>query len=133
MTVKTDYTAHLQAVQEEVVNPIAPDKSKSASLTEFCESCSVTIMKQNWSRHVNGTAYRKKKSVYAFRATVEKTENDKHDITVSGDFDFGIVDVSDVQKGIVLPLQIEIGTRDSRVKFIKASTSFSDARIKSYG
>ncbi|KAH7924376.1 P-loop containing nucleoside triphosphate hydrolase protein [Leucogyrophana mollusca] len=110
----------LQQGLSPAVEPTIPDTLPGRV---FCSVCDKHIPEGLWSSHSQSFDHRKKEGYGAYKAALREAEKDKHGVIVSGDADFGVVEILDAKNGVSRSLTIQTTVPSSR--FTIVSTNFS--------
>ncbi|KAH7924362.1 RNA helicase [Leucogyrophana mollusca] len=110
----------LQQGLSPAVEPIIPDTLPGRV---FCSVCDKHIPEGQWSSHSQNFDHRKKEGYAAYKAALREAEKDKHGVIVSGDADFGVVEILDAKDGVSRSLTIQTTVPSSRLTICSISVS----------
>ncbi|KAJ7096057.1 RNA helicase [Mycena epipterygia] len=97
---------------------VDPEEPQYMPGHKLCSTCNSHIPDRNWARHHLTPKHKDKEQFISFRAALDEAEKDKHGVSISGNFDFGIVDTPAAKSGIVLRPTIHNATPSSRVTLV---------------
>jgi helicase MOV-10 len=92
---------HLMACHGKGVAPsmVEPEEMTEVPGHTFCVPCNVHILDRYWNGHIRKPLHLSKASYASFKVALEDTEVDRNGVALTGDFDFGIVDLNTVPTG----------------------------------
>jgi helicase MOV-10 len=79
---------------------ITPEPASSTSKSLVCDLCQSMIGAHHWDSHIRGEKHRSRETFTKYRNALEVAESDKHDVVVSGVFDFDFVAPSPAALGV---------------------------------
>lgn len=85
---------------------------------QFCITCNVHISNYQWAGHTQTKKHHLKLRFFNYQTAIEEAEKDKHEVSVSGGFDFGIVEPSDARTGITVNGTIQNNSPSSQVGLV---------------
>lgn len=85
---------------------------------QFCITCNINISDYHWERHTQSKKHHSKLRFSNYQTAIEEAEKDKHEVSVSGGFDFGIVEPSDARTGITVNGTIKNNSPSSQVGLV---------------
>ncbi|KAG6825942.1 hypothetical protein H0H92_001791 [Tricholoma furcatifolium] len=97
----------------------------------FCVTCSVHIQDIYWDRHVKHLKHLEKEQFASFKVVLEEAEKDKHDVVVSGDFDFGIIETPVAAAGATVKGKVATTNPSSKISLV--SIQLGSAKGTSFG
>ena len=109
-----------QANQQGVPAEVEPEEAVSTSRSDYCALCKVALEPRVRSRHFKSPKHRAKEKYFSYKATLEEAEKNKHGVTVSDGFDFGIIAPADAQKGVAVQFVIQTTVPNSRTRLDSA-------------
>lgn len=84
----------------------------------YCAVCDAQIENYLWSRHSQTSFHQRKIRFAAYRAAEDEAGRDKNDVTVTGEYDFGIVEAGSGQ--YALTAKIETTVPSARIELLEA-------------
>ncbi|KAJ7746485.1 P-loop containing nucleoside triphosphate hydrolase protein [Mycena maculata] len=102
------------------VDPEVPENVPGHTL---CSTCSSHIPDRNWTRHHFTPKHMERERFVSFRAALDEAERDKNGVSVSGNFDFGIVEGRAAKSGIEIHPTISNVTPSSKISLISITLS----------
>jgi len=97
---------------------IAPEPPSSTSKSLVCDLCQSMIGAHQWDSHIHGEKHQSREAFTKYRNALEVAESDKHDVVVSGVFNFDFV----------APTSAALGVQ--HVALITTSSPFSNCVLK---
>jgi len=79
---------------------ITPAPASSTSKSLVCDLCESMIGANHWDSHIRGNKHQSRETFTKYRNAVEVAESDKHDVIVTGVFDFDFVAPSSAALGV---------------------------------
>ncbi|KAJ7054531.1 P-loop containing nucleoside triphosphate hydrolase protein [Mycena amicta] len=107
--------ATLHRVNPADVIPEEPDQIPGHTL---CTTCNAYIPDRFWPRHHLRPKHVERSQFISFRTVLDEAEKDKHGISVSGNFDFGIVELSAGKSGLSMTATIQNAVPSSKVSLV---------------
>ncbi|KAJ7676472.1 P-loop containing nucleoside triphosphate hydrolase protein [Mycena rosella] len=110
---------HASIAAERGLRPdVDPEEPESIPGHTLCSTCNSHIPDRNWPRHHLTPKHKDREQFISFRSALDEAEKDKHGISVSGNFDFGIVDGPAAKSGITIRPTIHNATPASKVALV---------------
>ncbi|KAJ6600007.1 P-loop containing nucleoside triphosphate hydrolase protein [Mycena vulgaris] len=106
------------AVQRGLRPDVDPEEPEFIPGHTLCPTCNSHIPDRNWARHPLSPKHKDREQFISFRAALDEAEKDKNGVSVSGTFDFGIIDLQDAKSGMVVRPTIHNATPASKVSLI---------------
>ncbi|KAJ7484319.1 P-loop containing nucleoside triphosphate hydrolase protein [Mycena latifolia] len=121
---------HASMANERGLRPdVAPEEPEHVPGHTLCATCNSHIPDRNWTRHHLTPKHRDREQFISFRAALDEAEKDKHGVSVSGDFDFGVIDGPAAKSGVVVRPTIYNATPSSKVVLVSITLA-SDKGIR---
>ncbi|KAF9484835.1 RNA helicase [Pholiota conissans] len=79
---------------------IAPQGPTATTASEFCDLCQCIVQKQHWNSHIKGQKHQSRQMFTRYRNAIEESESDKNGISVTGTFDFNLVEPAAAAAGV---------------------------------
>lgn len=106
------------AAQRGLPSDVDPEEPEYIPGHTLCSTCNSHIPDRNWPRHHLTPKHKDREQFVSFRSALDEAEKDKHGISVSGNFDFGIVDGPIAQSGVIIRSTIHNATPSSKVSLV---------------
>jgi helicase MOV-10 len=97
---------------------IAPEEGLAQSGSVFCAICDQYYLQRNWEHHSQTLRHCAREKFTAYKAAVQETEKDKHGVSVSGDMDFGIVELQEARDGVQVRGIIRTDVPTSKIELV---------------
>ncbi|KAF5356561.1 hypothetical protein D9758_008259 [Tetrapyrgos nigripes] len=97
---------------------IAPEEPETVPGHQFCVVCNRHIAVGVWSRHCATPQHKGRENYASFQSALDEAEQDKNGITVSGEFDFGIIDGAIAASGKLLSGSIQVSVPTYRATLV---------------
>ncbi|KAK7046911.1 Rna helicase [Favolaschia claudopus] len=95
-----------------------PEEAEYVPNYTLCPTCNIHIQNEHWDRHLSTPKHLARQRFVSFQAALDEAERDKNGISIVGDFDFGIVDVSAAKSGMTISPTIKNATPSSKISLI---------------
>ncbi|KAJ7154602.1 P-loop containing nucleoside triphosphate hydrolase protein [Mycena filopes] len=113
---------HAAMAEERRIEPnVLPEEPETVPGHTLCSICNSHIPNAHWPRHHLTPKHKDREQFVSFRAALNEAEKDKHGISVTGDFDFGIVDLATAKFGFTVHPIILNTTPSSKVSIVSLS------------
>ncbi|KAJ7636873.1 P-loop containing nucleoside triphosphate hydrolase protein [Roridomyces roridus] len=113
---------HAACARRRGLNPsIQPEIPEDVPGHTLCTTCKTHISNEHWPRHHLQPKHRDRAQFVAFRTASDEAERDKNGITVSGDFDFGVVEGPAAKSGLELRPTIRNETPSSKIAVLSVT------------
>ena len=124
--------AALHGVSDDVV-PEAADGDHAGLGQMYCATCNTFVLRKSWTAHIAGRRHSSMEQCCAFKSALEEAEKDKHGVVVSGNTDFGIIDVNEAEAEIYTQLDIENTVPSCRISIVEVKLASNMTRNPSPG
>ncbi|KAK0204309.1 P-loop containing nucleoside triphosphate hydrolase protein [Desarmillaria ectypa] len=100
---------HRRAAQEQGVSPdVQPEEADVVPSYTLCVICNQHIFNPHWKGHLSNQKHKDKEQFTKYSSALEEAAQDKHNVTVTGDLDFSIVEPDAARAGV--SVQVTIST-----------------------
>jgi helicase MOV-10 len=115
---------HASKAAKQGLSPdVQPEEVDSLAGHEFCVICARHIPSRSWARHP--MQHKAREQFLKFTSAIEETEKDKNGLTITGDFDFNIVESEKATIGVVRTGTIQSQVPDARISLVDIKLSSS--------
>jgi helicase MOV-10 len=97
---------------------VPPEEPEYVPGHTLCSTCNSHIPDRNWPRHHLTAKHKDREQFVFFQTALDEAERDKNGVSVSGNFDFGIVDGPVAKSGIKIHPTIKNATPSSKVSIV---------------
>ena len=127
MTSGSTWLAHIQGSGHRVkakmlgVSPdVQPEQpAESAAGFKLCVSCNFYVSEKGWKRHEGTKMHISKIQFSNYRTALNEAEQDKHNVTLSGEFDFDVVEPATARAGVTARGSIQTTLSSSQIKLVQ--------------
>ncbi|KAF7291968.1 RNA helicase [Mycena indigotica] len=113
---------HAQAAAAKGISPnITPEAAQEVPNHSHCTSCDIHVLNYDWVAHCATAKHRRREQYAVFQAALDEAEKDRHGISISGSFDFGLIALATAQSGLVVEGTVSNATPGSKVSLISMS------------
>ncbi|KAF7348608.1 Rna helicase [Mycena venus] len=84
----------------------------------LCATCNTHVKDTLWGRHQSSAKHRARQRFVSFRTALDEAERDKNGVSVSDDFDFGIVEGPAAKSGITIHPVVKNTTPSSKISIV---------------
>ncbi|THV07183.1 P-loop containing nucleoside triphosphate hydrolase protein [Dendrothele bispora CBS 962.96] len=96
-----------KASQRGVSHEVEPEYPIDVPGKRFCILCERHVKKSSWKRHDKSSEHESREKFVVFKSAMDEAQGDKNGATVSGEFDFKVVEPSDALEGVSVTGKIE--------------------------
>ncbi|KAJ7255409.1 P-loop containing nucleoside triphosphate hydrolase protein [Mycena rebaudengoi] len=122
-------TRHSAVAATKRMSPeVQPEEADYIAGHTLCATCNVHIPDRYWPRHHLTPRHTARGQFIIFRTVLDEAEKDKNGITVSGDFDFGVVDGPAAKSGVLRRSTIKNTTPSSQVSLLSITLASQKGR-----
>ncbi|KAJ7512385.1 P-loop containing nucleoside triphosphate hydrolase protein [Mycena galericulata] len=110
-----------RAAQSGLQPDVDPEVAENVPGHTLCSTCNSHIPDRNWARHHLTPKHKDREQFVSFRTALDEAERDKHGLSVSGNFDFGIVEGPTAKSGIETRPTIHNATPSSKISLVSVT------------
>lgn len=115
----------IHASAQHVSPSVEPEEPEIVPGHTLCVVCNRHIPDRFWARHPQQPKHKEKERFAAFRTALDEAEKDKHGVSLSGDFDFKIVETLEAQTGVKRRGTIQSSVPSSHIKIVELKLASS--------
>ncbi|KAF9027400.1 RNA helicase [Hymenopellis radicata] len=99
---------------------VAPEEVQVVPNHKLCITCSRQIPTKTYNNHIATRKHLAKEKFASYTAVLEEAEGDKHGVSVSGEFDFGVVEVAQATIGVRKSGTISTDVRTANIRLVSS-------------
>ncbi|THV07182.1 RNA helicase [Dendrothele bispora CBS 962.96] len=120
---------HVKKASQQGVPPtIEPEYPLDIPGQRFCVLCEQHVPEPQWQRHTENRRHKSKERYAIFKSAMDEAQDDKNGATVSGEFDFKVVELSDALGGVSVTGKMEATEPLARFTLVKHQLTSSQGR-----
>ncbi|PBK87850.1 P-loop containing nucleoside triphosphate hydrolase protein [Armillaria gallica] len=92
---------HRRTAQEQGISPdVQPEEADVVPGYTLCVICNRQIFNSHWKGHLSNQKHKDREQFAKYSSALDEAAQDKHDVTVTGDLDFNIIELDVARAGV---------------------------------